>query len=137
MGCSQLLPDTGLSEPNTILPEVTLDQLPHCPACKTSLLRPGVVLFGEPLPEDALAQIEAWFKPRPTIDLILVIGTSACVTPASKYIERATARGARVAIFNIDQDQELLRQLDAQDWVLKGDAAFILGELLNSDAGIT
>lgn len=121
-----ILPDTDLSNLKTPVPEVLLDQLPHCPECKTSLLRPDVVLFGEPLPEDALAQIEAWFESRPTIDLVLIVGTSACVTPASDYIERATAKGARVAIFNIDQDEKLLSQLGTQDWVFKGDAASIL-----------
>ena len=38
-------------DPNIKTTTINPDDLPHCPECKTGLLRPGVVWFGEALPE--------------------------------------------------------------------------------------
>ena len=46
------------------------------------LLRPGVVWFGEPLPENTLQEIDAWID-QAKVDLMLVIGTTARVYPAA------------------------------------------------------
>jgi len=37
-------------DPNINTATINPDDLPHCPECKTGLLRPGVVWFGEALP---------------------------------------------------------------------------------------
>lgn len=47
--------------------------LPHCPKCTLGLLRPGVVWFGEPLPEDTLDDIDR-FIDDDRVDIMLVIG---------------------------------------------------------------
>jgi NAD-dependent deacetylase sirtuin 5 len=65
------------------------DELPHCPSCKTGLLRPGVVWFGEALPEDTIHEIDVWIEQGKSIDLILVIGTTATVWPAASYVQIA------------------------------------------------
>jgi NAD-dependent SIR2 family protein deacetylase len=39
-------------DPNINTATINPDDLPHCPECKTGLLRPGVVWFGEALPVD-------------------------------------------------------------------------------------
>lgn len=54
-------------------------QPPHCPACN-GLIRPGVVWFGENLPEEPL---EKAANAMSTCDLALVIGTSSVVYPAA------------------------------------------------------
>jgi NAD-dependent deacetylase sirtuin 5 len=52
------------AEASTIDPST----LPHCPSCNTGLLRPGVVWFGEALPEDTIREIKAYIDEGP-IDL--------------------------------------------------------------------
>jgi NAD-dependent deacetylase len=53
--------------------------LPSCPKCG-SLLRPGVVWFGEMLPQDVLSMA---FDEVGKSDVIIVAGTSAVVQPAA------------------------------------------------------
>lgn len=64
---------------------------PRC-ACG-ALLRPDVVWFGEPLPEDAFARAAATIREA---DLLLVIGTSGVVYPAAGLV--ALHRGISVEI---------------------------------------
>ncbi|KAI7696372.1 SIR2 family histone deacetylase, partial [Hortaea werneckii] len=75
--------DLDISDINTPLPIPPPAQLPHCPSCHQSLLRPGVVWFGESLPFHVLETVEDYLNERAPIDLILVIGTSAQVYPAA------------------------------------------------------
>ncbi len=71
--------------------------LPICPNCG-SVLKPDVVLFGEPLPESILlaAQEEAL-----RCDLMLVVGSSLEVMPAADLPPLAVRRGARLIIANL------------------------------------
>lgn len=62
-------------------------------------LRPGVVLFGESLPQSALERAEAWTDEA---DLFLVLGSSLQVSPANWFPQRAKERGARLVIVNRD-----------------------------------
>ncbi|BCB78074.1 NAD-dependent deacylase [Phytohabitans flavus] len=66
---------------------------PRCERCGR-LVRPGVVWFGEPLPEAALT---AAFEAAATCDLLLVVGTSGVVYPAAE-IPRVAARSGAVVI---------------------------------------
>lgn len=77
----------------------TLDDLgpdPACPAC-CKRLRPGVVWFGEMLPEEALL---AAFAAAQQCDVCLVIGTSGVVQPAASLVLEAKSAGARVIEIN-------------------------------------
>lgn len=71
-------------------------EIPRCPECG-GILKPEVVLFGEQLPyfvvENARTLINA-------ADLILVIGSSLEVTPASIFPVQAVNRGANLIIIN-------------------------------------
>ncbi len=69
---------------------------PRCADCG-NLVRPGVVWFGELLPEGALAAAEAAAE---ACDVMLVVGTSGAVWPAAGLAARARAAGAYVAIIN-------------------------------------
>ncbi len=74
------------------------DRHPACPQCG-SLARPGVVWFGEMLPDEALARSIAAAS---ACDVMLVVGTSGIVQPAASLGSRALTHGAFVAVVNPD-----------------------------------
>jgi NAD-dependent deacetylase len=91
---------------------------PKCPHCG-NLVRPGVVWFGEMLPEGAMEAAErAAFE----CDVMLVVGTSGAVWPAAGLAQVAREAGAHVAILN-PQASEIDEQ--AHLW-LRGTAAGML-----------
>ncbi|KAJ7065972.1 putative SIR2 family histone deacetylase [Mycena belliarum] len=123
------------------LKPIPLSALPRCPACR-ALLRPDVVWFGESLAVDAVARVDAWVRgdseaDGAKIDLMLVVGTSALVYPAAGYIHAARARGARIAVFNMEQPEEegSTSRLKEGDWFFQGDASKLLPELLKEVVG--
>jgi NAD-dependent deacetylase len=75
-----------------------LDALPRCPRC-ANVLRPDVVLFGEPIPAFA-----SWKSKRALrdCDLFLAIGTSGLVTPAADFVRNAEYAGARTILVNLE-----------------------------------
>ncbi|KAI9691075.1 MAG: hypothetical protein M1822_008695 [Bathelium mastoideum] len=129
--------ELDISDVRVQLPEVSDRDLPHCPVCKTGILRPGVVWFGEALPADVMATVENFIKESKKIDLILVIGTSARVYPAAGYVDLARAKGARVAVVNMDRNDEPASGMGDGDWFFAGDAAQIVPEILRSVIGDT
>lgn len=72
------------------------DEVPQCPACG-GLVRPGVVWFGESIPEQALADS---FAAAQSCDVFLSIGTSSLVYPAAGLAQLAKEHGAIVAEVN-------------------------------------
>lgn len=130
-----LLTGADISNIAIPIPSIPLHALPTCPQCQSSLLRPGVVWFGEALPEDVLSEIDDFFNDLRRIDLMLVIGTSSVVYPAAGYTEMARSRGARVAVINMDPKDA--RGLTKRDWFFQGDAASIVPELLKDVVGET
>jgi len=76
----------------TPLPEIP----PKCKYCG-GLLRPAVVWFGEPLPEDVLSKA---FELTKECDLFLVIGTSGLVYPAGYLPFLAKQHKAKVVEIN-------------------------------------
>lgn len=127
--------DDNLSDLTSSLPIISLEDLPHCPRCKSGLLRPNIVRFGEQLPEDAVSRIESWLSEDTKIDLMLVVGTAASVSPAADYIDAAKERGARIAVFNIADYQEQSLCLQPEDWYFQGDAAVLVPEYLKGVIG--
>lgn len=127
--------ELDISNEEVPLPELSEKDLPHCPECKTGLLRPGVVWFGEMLPPKVIRTVDDFIVESDEIDLILVIGTSARVYPAAGYVERARANGARVAVINTDPNDEPRSGMMNGDWFFVEDAAQILPELLKPIIG--
>ncbi|KAH8791885.1 DHS-like NAD/FAD-binding domain-containing protein [Hyaloscypha finlandica] len=124
-------------DPNVDTTTINPDDLPHCPDCKVGLLRPGVVWFGEALPEDTLEEVSEWIE-KDKIDLILVIGTTATVWPAAGYVSEAISKGAKVAVINMEGlDGELgaASNLRGDDFLFQGDASKILPEILKPIIG--
>ncbi|MET0311970.1 MAG: Sir2 family NAD-dependent protein deacetylase, partial [Burkholderiaceae bacterium] len=87
------------------------------------LRRPGVVWFGEMLPEKTLAQAEEAAR---ACGVMLVVGTAGVVYPAAGLVHTARAAGAKVIIVNPEETE-----LDeVANVVLRGAAAKLVPELL-------
>jgi NAD-dependent deacetylase len=97
------------------------DLPPRC-ACG-ALLRPGVVWFGEMLPEGAIERATTAVLKS---DVFLVVGTSAQVFPAAGLIPLAIQRGATVIEINPEETDF------SQDvtFALRGPAAEMMPKLL-------
>lgn len=65
----------------------------------------------------------------------MVIGTSATVYPAAGYVDQARAKGARVAVVNMDSNDVPESGMRERDWMFEGDAAQILPELFKGEIG--
>jgi NAD-dependent deacetylase len=74
------------------------DLPPRCPKC-SSLLKPDVVFFGEPIPWEA--QVSS-LQESQSCSTVLVIGTSAVVYPAASIPITAKERGATVIEINTE-----------------------------------
>ncbi|KAF2139371.1 uncharacterized protein K452DRAFT_289919 [Aplosporella prunicola CBS 121167] len=123
--------ELDISDEKVQLPELSYRDLPHCPKCKKGLLRPGVVWFGELLPQKTISNIDEFITKSKKIDLILVIGTSSSVYPAAGYVERVRRKGARVAVVNMERTDAVAEG----DWFFQGDAAQIVPQLLKPVIG--
>lgn len=104
------------------------DKLPPRCSCG-SILRPDVVLFGEQLPEQALKRA---FRLADSSDLMMVIGTSMVVYPASSLPLVALRRGVKV--IEINPEETPLSSLDGV-LSLRGTAGSVLPELVKAVYG--
>ncbi|MER5334466.1 NAD-dependent deacylase [Micromonospora sp. NPDC002717] len=95
---------------------------PRCASC-AALVRPGVVWFGEPLPEAALtAAVEA----AVACDVLLTVGTSGVVHPAAEIPRVAARSGA--AVIQVNPQPTPLDRVCAIN--LRGTAAHVLPALV-------
>ncbi len=78
--------------------EVLMEQLPPRCACG-GLVKPDVVFFGEPIPERAAMTA---FALASSCQVMLVVGTSAVVAPASHLPLLAKSAGAKVVEINLE-----------------------------------
>ena len=97
---------------------------PECAECG-GIERPGVVWFGEELPEDAF---DAAVTACRQCAVVLVVGTSGVVQPAASLAEVARAAGATV----IDVNPEALGPASGRRIALAGPAGTILPQLLGA-----
>lgn len=109
----------GANFPNRRVPLPKIP--PHC-ACG-GLARPGVVWFGEPLPDGMIKEAE---HAAAAAQVFLVIGTSAVVHPAASLIPYAKQAGAKV----IEINTEPTAATKLVDLVLQGPAGELLPKLL-------
>jgi len=103
--------------------EIDLETLPPRCSCGGTL-KPNVVFFGEPIPETALGQA---VSAATECDLMLVVGTSALVAPASLMPVLAIQSGARVIEINLEATGLTDRLASLS---LLGQAGLILPELV-------
>lgn len=95
---------------------------PDCPRCR-HLMKPGVVMFGEMIPVQAMIEAEALAR---GCDLCLIVGTSAQVFPAAGLPEVAKRQGACVIEVNIEPTDFTF---DIVDYFLQGPAGTILSQV--------
>jgi len=100
------------------------DGAPRCPCCG-AYLRPGVVWFGESLPEQAVA---AALQAVGSAELVLSVGTSSLVQPAASLPGEALRRGVPVVEIN---PAETPLSPEAS-WSIRGAAAEVLPMLVDS-----
>ncbi len=94
------------------------------PKCECGgTLRPGVVWFGEALPQDVWQAAENAAR---SAELFLVIGTSALVYPAAALAQIAKSSGSRVVEINIAETQ----LSDQIDQFLQGPSGELLPQLI-------
>ena len=98
--------------------------LPRCEDCGT-VLKPGVVMFGELLPVDAIERATALAQDA---ELLLVVGTSLEVWPVAGLPEYTLAHGGKLAIVNRDPTPYDARA----DLVIHGSAGEVLAACVNS-----
>lgn len=109
----------GANFPNRRVPLPKIP--PHC-ACG-GMARPGVVWFGEPLPDGMMKEAE---HAASAAEVFLVIGTSAIVYPAASLIPIAKHAGAKV----IEINTETTPMSNVVDCALQGPAGEVLPKLL-------
>jgi NAD-dependent deacetylase len=80
-----------------IRPRLETEEVPDCPVCD-GILKPAVVFFGEPLPEDVLKEASRRAK---QCDLFIVVGSTLTVYPAAYLPDYALAAGAALVIVNL------------------------------------
>ncbi len=83
----------------TVLTQLREDLVPVCPACD-SILKPGVVMFGEQLPERAMARAEALCRET---GLLVVLGSSLEVWPVAGLPGETVRTGGTLAIVNLGE----------------------------------
>lgn len=94
---SRCMEDGGIHE-SVVDAELEAGRLPCCPDCG-ALIRPGVVWFGEALPESAL---ERACEAAHDCDLFLSVGTSHQVYPAAALPALAASAGAEILVIDPD-----------------------------------
>jgi len=99
------------------------DDTPACPHCGGPL-RPGVVWFGEAIPESALSESCAAAS---DCDLFFSVGTASAVYPAAGLADLAKEHGAIVVEINPNPTPHAAHY----DFALAGNSGEVLPELIN------
>src|SRR5690554_3083576 len=117
--------DCGNAYQFTAAPQHSVEQAitpPQCSNC-SGHIRPGVVWFGESLPE---AEFKAAFEAVQSCDLLLSVGTSGMVYPAAQLPEIAAQNNATVVHINPQKMSAITRH----GYSLQGAAGEILPLLI-------
>jgi NAD-dependent deacetylase len=105
----------------------TLPEEPRCEWCG-DWLRPGVVWFGELLPERTFADAAA---AAARCEILLVVGTSAVVYPAAGLIAHAKQCGGKVIEVNV----EVTEASSFVDLSLIGPSGVVLPAIIDGEGG--
>jgi NAD-dependent deacetylase len=116
--------DCGHREPRAeVQRRLDVEMPPRCPSCNGTLLKPTVVLFGEPMPQ---AAVQEAFGLARQADVMLVVGSSLVVFPAAEVPLIAVRAGAALIVVNAEPTPvDGLAQV-----VIQGRAGEVLPEIL-------
>jgi NAD-dependent deacetylase len=84
---------------DAVLAQLAERRAPRCPECG-EILKPGVVMFGELLPERAMVRAESLCRET---GLLLVLGSSLEVWPVAGLPGKTVRAGGSLAIVNLDE----------------------------------
>jgi NAD-dependent deacetylase len=99
----------------------------HPPRCECrKILKPDVVFFGEAIPEDAL---DRSFQLASSAQALLVVGTSAVVSPANTIPAIAKQNGAKIIEINMERSH---LTDTVTDIFLQGSAGRIMSDLVDT-----
>ena len=105
--------------------KVDVSEIP--PRCECSgILRPDAVFFGEVIPEDAMWRSK---QAATDCDLMLVVGTSAVVQPASMMPVIAKNSGAKIV--EINPERTPLTH-DISDYLIMGKAGEVMNQIIDA-----
>jgi NAD-dependent deacetylase len=117
--------DCGAREPRVdVQARLDVEMPPRCRVCGGTFLKPTVVLFGEPMPVQAIQEAFALAR---SADVMLVVGSSLVVHPAADIPLTAVRSGATLIIVNAEPTP-----LDSlAKVVIHGRSGEVLPELVN------
>jgi len=98
-------------------------KVPKCPKCG-GVIKPNVILYGEQLP---IAQIQAARDAARRCELMLIVGSSLEVAPASELPMLAIRSGAKLVIVNLEPTPAD----EIAEVVIHADAAEILPQIVH------
>jgi NAD-dependent deacetylase sirtuin 4 len=78
--------------------EVNAFELPKCPKCDQTSLKPKIVFFGDSVPRDKVDKCKRLVSES---DAILVVGSSLQVYSGYRFLVQAKEEGKRIGIINI------------------------------------
>lgn len=113
---------TGITQDQHFTPDTLVDPVP-CHHCAAGVLRPGVVWFGEMLPEESFSGAISALQQA---DLVVVVGSSGLVQPAASLPSIGRDAGAKIIEIN-PVATELSQQADVY---LASTAAVALPQLV-------
>lgn len=96
---------------------------PRCPDCR-ELVKSDTVMFGEPIPPEAL---ESCYREAQRADAVLLVGTSAVVYPAAEFPVIAYRQGAKLV--EINPQETPLSEISSA--VLRAPSGEVLPQLLD------
>lgn len=108
--------------------EIILEDLPPLCECK-GIIRPDVVLFGETIPAHATRMAD---KEIERCTMVIVIGTSADVAPASRLPIKAKKNGAIIIEINLNETRLITPIADFRITGKAGDALIKLVNEVNA-----
>lgn len=103
--------------------DVNLENMPPCCSSCGGLLKPDFIFFGEGIPQDAYQNS---FRAAESCDLMLIIGTTGEVMPASMLPTTAKRHGATIIEINPESSNYTN---DTTDIFLKGKAGSMMSKL--------
>lgn len=105
--------------------ELMVEQIPPRCGCG-GFIRPNVVFFGEPIPERAAMTA---FALASSCQVMLVVGTSAVVAPASQLPALAKRAGAKIVEINLEPSP---LSHDISDYLFEASASQVLPKLVEA-----